>query len=111
MSRAEQLELNSAQFSLSSASLQSKKSRGFVRHRERASLTAKPIIEEDEGQTRNEVNVLSTTTEASMSSTSFAIPRRSTIDADVSFFFDVVLSIHVHSFLLGQTTQSDHCCS
>jgi hypothetical protein len=72
---------------LSSASRQSKKSRGFSSFRARSSLNSKQIVEENGLDTQNAVNVLSTTTEASMSSTSFAIPRRSTIDADVSFLF------------------------
>lgn len=63
----------------------SKKSRGFVSFRGKSSLSSKPIAEEGGLNIDNTVNVLSTTTEASMSSSSFAIPRRSTIDADVSF--------------------------
>jgi hypothetical protein len=66
-----------------SPALQSKKSKGFVSFRGRSSLSSKQILEDDQ-TTTNTVNVLSTTAEASMSSTSFTIPRRSTIDADVS---------------------------
>lgn len=43
------------------------------------------LSEQSQGFTPgNIVNVLATNTEASMSSASFAIPRRATIDADVS---------------------------
>lgn len=54
--------------------------------RARSSLNSKEIAEENEdsSETERTVNVLGTNTEASMSSSSFAIPRRSTIDADVS---------------------------
>jgi hypothetical protein len=75
-------ELEASQFS--SASRKTKK---FMSLRGRSSLSSKQIIEEEEDPSAaNTVNVLSTTAEASMSSTSFNIPRRSTIDADVSFF-------------------------
>ncbi len=85
--RAEDLSLASKHFCLNAVSYKSKKSRGFVSFRGRSSLKSKPTVEESEIDTENTVNVLSTTAEASMSSTSFAIPRRSTIDADVSFLF------------------------
>jgi hypothetical protein len=52
----------------------------------------------------NTINVLATKTEASMSSTSFAIPRRSTIDADVSFIFFFSSFDIQTSFFTGQTT-------
>lgn len=66
----------------------SKKAKGFVSFRGRSALASKQLSEDDEDydKTPNTVNVLSTTTEASMSSSSFAIPRRATIEADVSFF-------------------------
>ena len=56
--------------------------------RARSSLNPKKISEEEEDYSEAErtVNMLGTKTEASMSSSSFAIPRRSTIDADVSAF-------------------------
>ncbi len=82
----------------------SKKSKGFVSLRGRSSLNSKRIVEEDEEATSNTVNVLSTTTEASMSSSSFAIPRRSTIDADVSLFPFCGLSIFKDHSLIGQAT-------
>ena len=65
----------------------SRRAKGFVSFRGRSALTSKPFSEDDEDHDRaqNTVNVLSTTTEASMSSSSFAIPRRATIEADVSF--------------------------
>lgn len=61
-----------------------KKPRRAPSFRERTSLSSKNTAEEDHSHKTNVVNVLSTTAEAGMSSTSFAIPRRSTIDADVS---------------------------
>jgi len=92
-------------FCVQSASLrESKKSKGFVSLRSRLSLNSKRIVEEDEEATSNTVNVLSTTTEASMSSSSFAIPRRSTIDADVSLFPFCGLSIFKDHSLIGQAT-------
>jgi hypothetical protein len=92
-------------FCLQSAPLrESKKSKGFVSLRGRLSLNSKRIVEEDEEATSNTVNVLSTTTEASMSSSSFAIPRRSTIDADVSLFPFCGLSIFKDHSLIGQAT-------
>jgi len=48
------------------------------------SLNSSTLSEEDEEQSLSTINVLAAQTEASMSSTSFAIPRKSTIDADVS---------------------------
>jgi hypothetical protein len=51
-----------------------------------SSLNSSEVAEDDEQYSSNTINVLATKTEASMSSTSFAIPRRSTIDADVSLF-------------------------
>jgi len=75
-----------------------KKLRRFASFRERQSLSSKNIIEEETSNTENTVNVLSTTAEASMSSTSFAIPRRSTIDADVSFLYSFPIL-----FLLANT--------
>ncbi len=50
----------------------------------RTSLGSSTLSEEDEEQSLSTINVLAAQTEASMSSTSFAIPRKSTIDADVS---------------------------
>jgi len=85
--KAQILSLKSNSFLTHFKAEKSKKSRGFVSFRGRSSLNSKPTVEENGMDTENTVNVLSTTTEASMSSTSFAIPRRSTIDADVSFLF------------------------
>ena len=79
--------------------MQTKKSRGFVSFRGRSSLKSKAVNEESG---INTVNVLSTTTEVSMSSTSFAIPRRSTIDADVNYNFsieDYLLFKHIYFFI------------
>ena len=58
--------------------------------RGQSSLSSNVLSEEDEDEVSSTINVLAAQTEASMSSTSFTIPRRSTIDADVSllyFFF------------------------
>lgn len=71
-------------FGLDGVDVVSKKSKGFVSMRGRSSLRKQRIAEEKEEESPNTVNVLSTTTEASMSSASFAIPRKSTIEADVS---------------------------
>ena len=90
----------------------SKKSKRFMSLRGRSSLSSKQIIEEEEDHSAaNTVNVLSTTAEASMSSTSFTIPRRSTIDADVSCFPFQILSFSKHQYLIGQATQSNNWCS
>ena len=69
-----------------------KKSSGFMRIRALSSLAPSSYEEADEPQSLNTVNVLAARTEASMSSASFAIPRRSTIDADVSLFSFCYLS-------------------
>jgi hypothetical protein len=55
--------------------------------REKLSLASSALDEADEGSSPGTINVLATQAEASMSSTSFTIPRRSTIDADVRSFF------------------------
>jgi hypothetical protein len=80
-----------------------KKLRGFPSFRARSSLNSKPIAEEKELNTENIVNVLSTTTEASMSSSSFSIPRRSTIDADVSFDCSNYLKLIISSHRVNHT--------
>ena len=54
--------------------------RGITNLKSRSST----ITEEDDMSRSNSVNVLETKAEASMSSTSFSIPRRATIEADVS---------------------------
>lgn len=74
--------LESARFM--SASKQMKKSSGLPNLRPRLSFASSGVTEEDEERSTNSVNVLATETEASMSSSSFTIPRRATIDADVS---------------------------
>ncbi len=84
---SEDMHLQAVELCGAAAPMKSKKSKGFVRLRARSVFHSKPNIEEEGWDTENTVNVLSTTTEASMSSTSFAIPRRSTINADVSFLF------------------------
>ncbi|CAF4255353.1 unnamed protein product, partial [Adineta steineri] len=92
----------------------------FASVRGRSSLNSKNILEEDEEETSNTVNVLSTTTEASMSSSSFAIPRRSTIDADgkphkvtigvldltSTFMYTVIPKLSLHAYLKATTTNT-----
>ena len=82
VARSEELNFSAQLFSASATSM--RKSRRLPSFRGRSSLSSKDVVEEDHSHTIDTVNVLSTTTEAGMSSTSFAIPRRSTIDADVS---------------------------
>ena len=67
---------------LKNASMFSKKSRSLT-FRGRKALESKAESIEEADESRNTLNVLETKTEASMSSASFAIPRRATIDADV----------------------------
>lgn len=83
----DQLVACSAELSSNAKVFRSAKKMGRPRlsFRGRSSLSSKEIAEENYPTTTDTVNVLSTTTEAGMSSSSFAIPRRSTIDADVSF--------------------------
>ena len=71
-------------------SVPSRKRKGFASFREQSSLNSKSVDGRTTGA-ENTVNVLSTTAEASMSSTSFAIPRRATIDADVSIHFSFAI--------------------
>jgi hypothetical protein len=59
----------------------------FGRVRARTTLDSRALSEKDEEKSSELINVLATEAEASMSSTSFTIPRRATIDADVSLFF------------------------
>ncbi len=68
------------------SSMSFSKSSSRMRMRAQTSLSSNGLTEDDGLESSNTVNVLATQTEASMSSTSFAIPRRSTIDADVSLF-------------------------
>ncbi|CAF4303630.1 unnamed protein product, partial [Adineta steineri] len=103
-----------------SSARKSRKSKPFASFRGRSSLNSKNILEEDEDETSNTVNVLSTTTEASMSSSSFAIPRRSTIDADgkphkvtigvldltSTFMYTVIPKLSLHAYLKATTTNT-----
>ncbi|CAF0995433.1 unnamed protein product [Adineta steineri] len=103
-----------------SSARKSRKSKPFASFRGRSSLNPKNILEEDEDETSNAVNVLSTTTEASMSSSSFAIPRRSTIDADgkphkvtigvldltSTFMYTVIPKLSLHAYLKATTTNT-----
>jgi hypothetical protein len=70
----------------------------------RTSLNSSTLSEEDEEQSSSTINVLAAQTEASMSSTSFAIPRKSTIDADVSSFSTCNLSMSKTRSNIGQAT-------
>ena len=53
--------------------------------REQSSLDSHLSYKDEQSNNEDTINVLSTTTEASLSSASFTIPRQSTIDADVGF--------------------------
>ena len=70
----------------------------FMRNRAQSSFTSSAT--EDFQDQSDIVNVLAAQTEASMSSTSFTIPRRATIDADVSSFSSNVV-IFKNDFLPG----------
>ncbi len=59
-------------------------------------LDRRIVDEKETADEENIVNVLSTTAEASMSSTSFAIPRPATIDADVSVHFSFPIRFFSH---------------
>ena len=63
------------------------RSSNMSRMRAHTSISSSMANGDDSEYSDGTINVLSTQTEASMSSTSFSIPRRSTIDADVSSFF------------------------
>jgi hypothetical protein len=97
--------VSAAGFGSMETSTLSRKSRQLMSIRPTMSLLSHTLNEEDEEQSPSTINVLATQTEASMSSTSFTIPRRSTIDADVSFFvFSCDLSIFQGYSLIGQAT-------
>jgi hypothetical protein len=70
--------------------LMSRKSLPYKKMRAQTSLSSNGLSKQDGNESSELVNVLATETEASMSSTSFNIPRRATIDADVSLFFYVI---------------------
>jgi len=72
------------------AGLMSRKSLPYKKMRAQTSLSSNGLSKQDGNESSELVNVLATETEASMSSTSFNIPRRATIDADVSLFFYVI---------------------
>lgn len=82
-----------------SASKRSAKTSGFMSLRPRLSLSLSDTREQDEEKLTDSVNVLATETEAGMSSSSFTIPRRATIDSDVSLFFVRSFSSFKHFFL------------
>ncbi|CAF3662575.1 unnamed protein product [Rotaria socialis] len=96
----------------------SNRSKGAFRSfRGKSSLNYDPTIEENNEAAETQVNVLTSTTEASMSSTSFVIPRRSTIDSDgkphkvtigvldltSTFTYTVVPKLSLHAFLKAST--------
>lgn len=62
-----------------------KKSRGLGSSTEQSSLHSNQVLVEDEEEPSNINNFISTTTDTGIINASFNIPRRSTIDADVSF--------------------------
>jgi hypothetical protein len=81
-------------------SKQSRKLRRPISMRAQSSLSSSALEDVDEDESPSTINVLATQTEASMSSSSFAIPRRSTIDADVSLSFFFCLIIYLFSKLI-----------
>lgn len=85
---------------LMSASIQSAKFNRFKSLRPRLSFSSNTVKEEDDEST-DSVNVLATETEAGMSSSNFTIPRRATIDSDVSLLFQRSLSSFNLHYLLG----------
>ncbi|CAF2559137.1 unnamed protein product [Rotaria sp. Silwood2] len=84
------------------------------------SLASSRLEEADEQQPLNMVNVLAAQAEASMSSTSFAIPRRATIDADgkphkvtigvldltSTFTYTVIPKLSLHAYLKASTVNT-----
>ncbi|CAF1392753.1 unnamed protein product [Rotaria sordida] len=101
---------------------QMKRSKGAFRSfRGKLSLAYDPTIEDyDEESAETTVNVLASKTEASMSSTSFVIPRRSTIDSDgkphkvtigvldltSTFTYMVVPKMSLHAYLKASTVNT-----
>ncbi|CAF3599237.1 unnamed protein product [Rotaria sp. Silwood1] len=97
-----------------------RKSSRFVKMRARASLNSSAVVEGNEQQSLDVVNVLAAQTEASMSSTSFAIPRRATIDADgkphkvtigildltSTFTYTVIPKLSLHAYLKASTVNT-----
>ena len=76
-----------ASVQLKSASFMSRKALPMMRMRAQTSLGSSVRSDGEDDKSSELVNVLATETEASMSSASFNIPRRATIDADVSLLF------------------------
>ncbi|CAF1452317.1 unnamed protein product [Rotaria sordida] len=105
---------------LESSASSLKKSSGFMRMRAQTSLASSSLEETNERQPSNMVNVLAAQTEASMSSTSFAIPRRTTIDADgkphkvtigvldltSTFTYTVIPKLSLHAYLKASTVNT-----
>ncbi|CAF1935080.1 unnamed protein product [Rotaria magnacalcarata] len=116
--------LGNASVMYKSDSIQRKRSKGaFMSMRGKSSLNYDPTIEdedEDDEASATQVNVLTSTTEASMSSTSFVIPRRSTIDSDgkphkvtigvldltSTFTYTVVPKLSLHAYLKASTVNT-----
>lgn len=104
--KAMMLESAAASFSMSSKKISNV--------RDRTSLSRSDYsYNEDEDASQNLVNVLGSKAEMSLSCASFSNPRRSTIDADVSFLLNTVrLYSSVFIYIKkGQTTQIDHWCA
>ncbi|CAF1079090.1 unnamed protein product [Rotaria sp. Silwood1] len=93
----------------------------FRSFRGKSSLAYDPTIEDtDEESAETTVNVLASKTETSMSSTSFVIPRRSTIDSDgkphkvtigvldltSTFTYTVVPKMSLHAYLKASTVNT-----
>ncbi|CAF3684097.1 unnamed protein product [Rotaria sp. Silwood1] len=98
-----------------------RKKNAFRSVRRKSSPGYEPTIEDaDEESAATEVNVLTSKTEASMSSTSFVIPRRSTIDSDgkphkvtigvleltSTFTYTVVPKISLYAYLKASTVNT-----
>ncbi|CAF2064069.1 unnamed protein product [Rotaria magnacalcarata] len=103
---------------LQCASLTSRRSKGAFRSfRGKSSLNDDSAMEENDEAAETQVNVLTSTTETSMSSASFVIPRRSTIDSDgkphkvtigvldltSTFTYTVVPKLSLHAYLKAST--------
>lgn len=85
--------------------------------RQRTTLSSESIVEDSYINSDDTVNVLSTTTQASMSSSSFNIPRRCTIESDgkphkvtigvldltSTFIYTIIPKLSLHAYLKAST--------